>query len=262
MIIKKQNQMEKNYIQYYKRNGKKTDNYDFLNQVVSEDCKLIEKSKDECHYHLGKQLNGSSTVVKSYWTTLKSLYNLIKIRFILPLLANNISTIFKEKANLSIGFFSKQCTPIANDSLLPPLLEIPNETLSSLEIINSDISKLIKALHVNKAHGHDEISVKLCKSVISEPLYFIFKNCINSNTFLNVWKKTNVIPVHKKGDKQMLKNYCPVSFLSVRSKIFEKLIFNALYSFFEEYNLPNPCQSRFKKNGFCINQVVSITNET
>ena len=96
-------------------------------------------------------------------------------------------TDFKEKANLFIAiYFCKQCTPVANDSTLPTLHEISNETLSSLEVIASDFGKIIKALKVNKAHGHDEISIrmlKVCKSAITEPLYLIFKNCLSSNTF-------------------------------------------------------------------------------
>ena len=130
-----------------------------------------------------------------------------------------------------MNFFCKQCTPVANDSTLPTLLETPNETLSSLEIIASDIGKIIKVLKLNKAHGHDEISIrmlKLCESAITKLLYFIFKNCLSSNTFLDVWKKANVIPVHKKGDKQVLQNYLPVSLTLICGKIFEKLIFNAL----------------------------------
>ena len=162
-----------------------------------------------------------------------------------------------------MNFFCKQCTPVANDSTLPTLLETPNETLSSLEIIASDIGKIIKVLKLNKAHGHDEISIrmlKLCESAITKLLYFIFKNCLSSNTFLDVWKKANVIPVHKKGDKQVLKDYRPMSLLLICWKIFEKLIFNALYSF-EDHKLLNPCQSGFKKNDSCINQLVSITHE-
>ena len=96
---------------------------------------------------------------------------------------------------------------------------------------------------------------------ITEPLYLIFKNCLSSNTFPDVWKKANVIPVHKKGDKQVLKNYRPVSLLPICGKKFEKLLFNALYSFFEVHKLLNPCQSGFKKNDSCINQLVSITHE-
>ena len=52
-----------------------------------------------------------------------------------------------------------------------------------------------------------------------------------------------------------------MSLLPICAKIFEKLIFNALYSFFEDHKLPNPCQSGFKKNDSCINQLLSITHE-
>ena len=59
-----------------------------------------------------------------------------KIPFIPLLLVNNsFVTDFKEKANLFNESFCKQCTPVANDSTLPTLLETPNETLYSLEII-------------------------------------------------------------------------------------------------------------------------------
>ena len=161
-------------------------------------------------------------------------------------------------------FFCKQCTSVANDGTLPTLLETANETLSSLEIIASDIGKIIKALAVNKVHGHDEISIrmlKLCKSAITEPLYLIFKNCLSSNTFRDVWKMANVILVHKKGDKRVLENYRSLSLLPICGKIFEKLIFNALYFFYEDHKLINPRQSGFKKNDSCINQLISTTRE-
>ena len=37
--------------------------------------------------------------------------------------------------------------------------------------------------------------------------------------------------LHKKGDKQVLKNSRPVSLLPVCGKIFERLIFNEMFSF-------------------------------
>ena len=104
-------------------------------------------------------------------------------------------TDFKEKANLFndfflLFFFCKQCTPGPNDSASPPLLETPNETLSSFEITASYIGKIIKALKVNKAHINNEICIrlfKLCESVISKPLDLIFKNCLSPNAFPDVW---------------------------------------------------------------------------
>ena len=59
----------------------------------------------------------------------------------------------------------------------------------------------------------------------------------------------------------MLKNYCPVFLLPICGKIFEKLIFNVLYSFFKDHKLLNLCQSGFKKNDSCKNQLVSMIHE-
>ena len=176
-----------------------------MTKAVSEVSQLIVKSKDEYYYRLGKRSNDPSTSAKSYWTILKTFYNKRKIPLIPPLLVNSsFVTDFKEKPKLFSEFFRKQCTPEANDSTLPKLVETPNQNLSSFEIIASDIGKLIKAIKVNKAHCQDEISsrmLKLWESDITDPFYLIFKNCLSSNTFQDVWKKANVIPVHKKGGK-------------------------------------------------------------
>ena len=44
-------------------------------------------------------------------------------------------------------------------------------------------------------------------------------------------KKANIVPVHKKKDKQFIKNYRPVSLLPVFGQIFEKIIFNLLFKY-------------------------------
>ena len=49
--------------------------------------------------------------------------------------------------------------------------------------------------------------IKICDTSISRTLKFIFQACLESGKFPNEWKKANVIPVYKKGDKQILKNY-------------------------------------------------------
>ena len=75
------------------------------------------------------------------------------------------------------------------------------------------------------------------------------------------WKKANVVPVHKKGDKQCLKNYRPVSLLPICGKILERLIFNEMFRFFIENNLISSNQSSFKLGDSCINQLLSIIHE-
>ena len=77
----------------------------------------------------------------------------------------------------------------------------------------------------------------------------------------NEWEKANVVPVHKKGDKQVSRNYRPVSLLLICGKIFERLIYNNLFEFFIKNDLISSNQSGFKQGDSCIYQLLSITHE-
>ena len=74
-------------------------------------------------------------------------------------------------------------------------------------------------------------------------------------------KKSNIIPVHKKGDNQIVNNYRPVSLLPIFGKILEKLIFNSIMNFLEENNLLNSNQSGFRLNDSWENQLLSIVHD-
>ena len=45
-------------------------------------------------------------------------------------------------------------------------------------------------------------------------------------------EKPSVVPVHKKGSKENLKKYSPISLLPICSKTFEHLIYSAMFGFF------------------------------
>ena len=93
-----------------------------------------------------------------------------------------------------------------NGSTLPHAVSnAPTVELSSFQFNDQDILKIIRALHVNKAHGCDDISIrmiKICDQSIVKPLSIIYRNCLNTGTFPDIWKKSNIVPVHKKGDKK------------------------------------------------------------
>ena len=48
--------------------------------------------------------------------------------------------------------------------------------------------------------------LKICGSPIYGPLELIFKEALSTGLFPSNWKKGNIVPIHKKGDKQILKN--------------------------------------------------------
>ena len=65
--------------------------------------------------------------------------------------------------------------------------------------------------------------------------------------------------MHKKGNKQLVSNYRPVSLLPICSKIFEKLIFNCIYDFLDQNCQLIANQSGFRPGDSCIHQLIAIT---
>ena len=79
--------------------------------------------------------------------------------------------------------------------------------------------------------------------------------------FLIPGKKSNICPIHKKGDQQTINNYRLVSLLPVCGKIFERLIFNSLYKYLEDSKLLSDHQYRLRSSDSCVNQILSIVHK-
>ena len=170
------------------------------------------------------KLNNPQTSPKTYWSIIKSCCNSRKIPTIPPLSINGkIITNFEEKANLFNKYLLFQCKPVAYDSKLPENQTYITETKPSFfDIEDEDIYKIIKTLDINKAHGYDEVSIRmlqLCNKSIVKPLSIIFKNCRLRKVFPNLWKKANVVPIHKKGVKFHFYQYLEKVHLSTLMKM-------------------------------------------
>ena len=58
-----------------------------------------------------------------------------------------------------------------------------------------------KTIDLNKAHGHNTISIRMlriCNESICKPLGIIFRSCSQNGKFPSEWKKANVAPAFKK----------------------------------------------------------------
>ena len=112
---------------------------------------------------------------------MRTLWNEKKVPNIPPLLVKNeLITEFEAKVNI----FNKYLANMTN--------HLTDDKLSSFNISSEVIFQLIKNLDPNKAHGDDEISVKmlkLCAYSICKPRASLFENCLASGEFPNVWKK-------------------------------------------------------------------------
>ena len=77
---------------------------------------------------------------------------------------------------------------------------------------------LVKFMRKNKSPRPDGRPIFIIKSVdefIAIPLSIIFNKSFNSGTLPHDWKNAQVTPIHKKGSRNNVGNYHPVSLTSV-----------------------------------------------
>ena len=102
--------------------------------------------------------------------------------------------------------------------------------------------------------------IKLSDSALVTPLKIIFENCLRRGLIPKVWNYANLVPIHKKNEKNLKKNYRPISVLPIFGKILERLMYDSLHSHLVACNLLNPSQSGFRPIDSKINQLISITH--
>ena len=181
-----------------------------------------------------------------------------------PLLENGLFvTDFTEKAQIFNDFFILQCTTIDTGSEIPQDIPLTTTLISDFVISDEKILNILRSLNPNKAHGWDEISVRMIKlsdDALVLPLKIIFANCLRRGLFPEIWKHANVVPVHKKNEKNLKGNYRPISLLPIFGKILEKLVYDSLYTHLVSCEVLDPNQSGFRPGDSTVNQLLSITH--
>ena len=89
------------------------------------------------------------------------------------------------------------------------------------------IQQLLDNINTNKAQRSDGIHgclLKNCSKSLCKPLSIMFKLSYNGGILSSEWKSANIVPVHKKGDKDLVNIYRPISLISLTAKIMERII--------------------------------------
>ena len=76
---------------------------------------------------------------------------------------------------------------------------------------------------------------------------------ITQKSFPNNLKLADVLPVFKKEDASLLKNYRPGSVLLVVSKIYERIMQSQILEYIDQYLSPHLCGHR---KGYCTKAVL------
>jgi hypothetical protein len=114
-----------------------------------------------------------------------------------------------------------------------PSIKFKNTSLKEIE-------KIINSLKIKVCSGYDEVSRKILKisaPFISSPLSYICNKSMLSGTYPSKLKYAMVKPLLKKGDKENVANYRPISLLTSFSEVFERIMYDRLLKHIETNNI-------------------------
>ena len=101
---------------------------------------------------------------------------------------------------------------------------------------NEEVVKEVNSLKIRKSSQKVDIPVRIIKEnidIVSYFLYHNFNNSLSCSTFPAAMKYAEVTAIHKKDDKTDKENCRPISILPNLSKVYERLMYNQIYSYFQ-----------------------------
>ena len=233
--------------------------------------KKVKKTKKDYYKH---QIEGASGNLKATWKILNDLMGKKSD-------STQINDLKTENSGPSRSDPKKiaECLNIHFTNVGPKLAcEIPtvdcdvnpvdsqhvNSSFELKEVMISDVFKKLQEVNVAKATGHDSIPNKILKiaaPVISKSLADLFNFSITTNTFPDDWKVSKVFPLFKSGERNDPNNFRPISVLPTIDRVFERLVYEQMYTYFTENNLIQPRQSGFRSLHSTVTALLDMTNQ-
>jgi hypothetical protein len=201
---------------------------------------------------------------KNYWKLIKTVMGNKQITGIPTMMENDIPIPNDtDKARLLNDYFIKQTILPDTNIDLPPFEYNTDARLGHITCTPLIVKQLLLKLDTSTATGQDQINnriLKECASALCVPLSALFNKSLDLGIFPSSWKEAMVTAIFKKQDRQLKENYRPISLLSCISKIFERIIYNKLYSHLKTNKLLDVNNSGFQENDSSILRLLSLTD--
>ena len=211
-------------------------------------------------FYTDNELNDSNTISKKFYKYLKSLGGSTRI----PDLVSDdekSSSNCSDKCNMFNKFFCAQFSEPSTYNNSVDLTRNHQNDCNDIIFTDGDVLKILKLINPSKATGPDNIDgivLKKCAPSLARPLALIFNLSYKTSCLPSEWKEANVVPIHKKGNKSLIKNYRPISLTCLIMKVFEKLIRDKLLEICLDKISPH--QHGFVPEKSCCTQMIEFTD--
>ena len=167
----------------------------------------------------------------------------------------------QEKSNCLNDYFASVSTVDDSNASLPNLIPKTNNSLSYFQITETEIAEMIETLDSNKAVREDLISPRVFKATkrsISKPLCMLFNKSLQTSVYPTSWKSAIIVPLYKKGTKELSSNNRLMSLLSCIGKLMERVTYKHIYNHLISNNLIYEKQSGFLTGYSTVYQLIDI----
>ena len=201
---------------------------------------------------------------KVFWRYVNSK---LKTRETIPSLKNadgSISVTPREKAESLNSYFS---SVFVNEDLanVPDILGNHTEdTLESIDFSEDKVLVKLQQLNPNKSPGPDgwhPYYLRELANELSKPLSMLFKQSLVEMVVPKDWLRALITAIHKKGSKDIMGNYRPVSLTSVLCKIFESIIRESVIEHMVRNGIIAEEQHGFVPNRNCMTNLLTAVED-
>jgi hypothetical protein len=158
-------------------------------------------------------------------------------------ISQNIISDIRSNTNQSISIAKKP------NYYLSKLFHAPFPSIIFQNTSTRETEKSINSLRMKNSCGYDEISTKVLEvsgPFISSPLSYICNKSMLSGIFPARLKYATVKPLLKKGNKESVANFRPISLLTSFPKVLERLMYDRLLNHIQTNNILRAKQFGFR----------------
>ena len=143
---------------------------------------------------------------------------------------NNVLFSDLDKANMLNSYFSS--IQQNDNGNLPEFYNLTKQKFDNIDLNLEIIKIFLNRLQITHTFGTDGIPssmLKLLSNELCRLLYIIFNSYLLSGTIPNIWKKSIITPIFKKGEPSNSNNYRPISITCVMCRLYTVEYYNVLF---------------------------------
>ena len=136
--------------------------------------------------------------------------------------------------------------------------------MPDIQVSSNVTEKLLKGLNPHKAAGPDQLKPIVLQThheELAPVLKLMFQKSPDTGSLPSIWKKANVSPIFKNGDKTEPANYRPISLTCVLCKVLEHVVASGISKHFTEQNILSELQHGFREKRSWETQLIMLVDE-